>query len=85
MSTESKYLRMKGNISGSAGSVGWSGGVGAIADIDNMMVKVNISGEIAVCLGVGGDIEIQIGPVFPLSTGGLGIITSGLGTVIIGG
>jgi len=55
MSTESKYLRMKGNISGSAGSVGWSGGVGAIADIDNMMVKINISGEIAVCLGVGGD------------------------------
>ena len=85
IATELKYLRIKGNISGSAGSASMSGGVGAIADIDNLMIKVNIIGAIAVCLGVGGDIEIQLGPLFPPSAGGSGIITSGLGTVIIGG
>ncbi|HCD7966642.1 hypothetical protein [Citrobacter amalonaticus] len=49
------------------------------------MLKINLSGDIALGLGFGGDIEIQFGPFFNHSTGGSGVILSGVATVIIGG
>ncbi|HAT8004945.1 PAAR domain-containing protein [Citrobacter sp. CK198] len=85
--TESPFwgLKVKGGISGTAGSVGLAGGTGLLFDKDDVMLKINLSGDIALGLGFGGDIEIQFGPFFNHSTGGSGVILSGVTTVIIGG
>ncbi|MFL4214775.1 PAAR domain-containing protein [Enterobacter mori] len=83
--SETQYLRVKGGISGSAGSVGLSGGAGVMIDTDDIMLKVNLSGEVAAFLGLGGDMGIQLGPFIHPPVGGTGTILSGLGTVIIGG
>ncbi|HDJ2743852.1 TPA: PAAR domain-containing protein [Salmonella bongori] len=86
-SVASKYLKAKGNISGSAGSIGASGGGGVMFDTDDMLVKLELTGEIAAFLGAGGDFEIEIGPFssFFKGGGGSGIILSGAGIVVIGG
>ncbi|AID27488.1 PAAR domain-containing protein [Salmonella bongori] len=78
-------LKVKGGISGTAGSIGLAGGTGLLFDKDDVMLKINLSGDIALGLGFGGDIEIQFGPFFNHSTGGSGVILSGVATVIIGG
>ncbi|EJK6270660.1 PAAR domain-containing protein [Salmonella enterica] len=78
-------LKVKGGISGTAGSIGLAGGTGVLFDKDDAMLRINLSGDIALGLGFGGDIEIQFGPFFNHSIGGTGIILSGVSSVIIGG
>lgn len=78
-------LKVKYGISGTAGSVGLSGGTAALIDLDDGMARISFSGEIALGLGIGGDIAIETGPFFNHSTGGTGTILSGVASVIIGG
>lgn len=78
-------IKVKGDISGTAGSMGLAGGTGLLFDKYDVMLNLNLSGDIALGLGFGGDIEIQLGPFFNHSTGGSGVILSGVATVIIGG
>ncbi|ECD9612248.1 hypothetical protein YT28_23760 [Salmonella enterica subsp. salamae] len=78
-------LKLKGGISGSAGSIGLAGGTGVLIDVDDVMIKLNFSGEFALGLGLGGDIEIQFGPFASPSAGGSGTVLTGFSTVIIGG
>ncbi|MDD9246281.1 hypothetical protein PVM12_19925 [Enterobacter soli] len=86
--SEMKYFRMKGSLGGSAGSIGVGGGASGLIDLDNWMIKGRAVGEIAVILGLKGDLEFQIGPFFdsPVSIRGMGKgkILTGMGTVIIG-
>ncbi|WP_330986278.1 MULTISPECIES: PAAR domain-containing protein [Enterobacterales] len=97
-SIEYKYLKIKAAVSGTAGSVGAGLGGGAWADIDNLMFRVKLTGELAAILGVRGDTEAQIGPfldnpniLLRLMFGGVqagngaGEILSGIRNVIIGG
>lgn len=37
--------------------------MGALIDMDDAMLRLNLSGEIALIFGFGGDIEIQFGPI----------------------
>lgn len=90
---DSKYLKLKGSIDGTAGSVGIGLGGGAWVDFDNLMIKAKLSGNIAFILGLGGDVEIQFGPftdvpiqeLLGLTSSSSGIVLSGVSTVIIGG
>lgn len=89
IAAESKYLKTKTTISGSAGSVGASGGASVVYDTDDILLKVEFVGEVAALLGIGGDVEAEIGPFAPLLASLFGIdsgtVISGLDTVIIGG
>ncbi|ECJ9325243.1 hypothetical protein FQO46_21130, partial [Salmonella enterica] len=92
---ESKYFRLKGSLGGSAGSVGLAGSAGGWLDTDNIMLKLKIGGEVALALGLKGDVEVQFGPFYdvpvPLSerlgvtSSKSGIVLSGMSNVIIGG
>ncbi|HGL6329085.1 TPA: PAAR domain-containing protein [Citrobacter amalonaticus] len=87
--SETKYFRIKGALSGSAGSIGIGGGASGLVDLDNWMVKGRVTAGIAAILGLKGDLEIQIGPFFdtPISYDnvGNGRILTGTGRVMIGG
>ncbi|EHF7572334.1 hypothetical protein J3170_004431 [Salmonella enterica] len=89
LAAESKFLKTKATISGSAGSVGASGSAGVVYDTDDILLKIALTGEVAALLGIGGDVEVEIGPFAPLLTSlfgvGSGTVISGFGTVIIGG
>lgn len=87
IAAESKYFKVKGNISGSAGSIGASAEASGTIDIDDKLIKLELAGEVAALLGLGGDVEIEIGPFANFFNGGTGtgIVLSGMGTVIIGG
>ncbi|ECG1195142.1 hypothetical protein FPE49_004539 [Salmonella bongori] len=90
---DSKYFKLKGSVDGTAGSAGLGLGGGAWVDFDNIMVKVQLSGKIAFILGLGGDIDIQLGPFTSVpiqerlgfTSSKSGIVLSGASTVIIGG
>lgn len=90
---DSKYFKLKGSVDGTAGSAGLGLGGGAWVDFDNIMVKVQLSGKIAFILGLGGDIDIQLGPFTSVpiqerlgfTSSKSGIVLSGASTVTIGG
>jgi hypothetical protein len=90
---ESKYLKVKGSASGSAGSIGAGIGAGVWTDLDNIMLKFKLTGELAFALGLKGDVEVQLGPfteipvqeLLGLSSSKSGIVLSGAPTIIIGG
>ena len=90
---DSKYFKLKGSVDGTAGSAGLGLGGGAWVDFDNIMVKVQLSGKIAFILGLGGDVDIQLGPftsvpiqeLLGFTSSKSGIVLSGTSTVIIGG
>lgn len=90
---DSKYFKLKGSVDGTAGSAGLGLGGGAWVDFDNIMVKVQLSGKIAFILGLGGDIDIQLGPFTSVpiqerlgfTSSKSGIVLSGASTIIIGG
>ncbi|MBK4483704.1 hypothetical protein JJQ05_24470, partial [Enterobacter cloacae] len=71
----------------------WVLGGGWSPDFDNIIVKLQLSGKIAFVLGVGGDINIQLGPFtdVPIQerlgfvSSKSGVVLSGESTVIIGG
>ena len=85
LTAQSKYFKAKASISGSAGSIGANGGVGAMYDADDILLKIELTAKVAAVLGIGGDVEIEIGPFSSIVGEGSGNVTSGLGTVIIGG
>ena len=90
---EYKYFRLKGSLGCSAGSVGLAGSAGGWLDTDNIMLKLKTGGELALVLGLKGDVEVQFGPFndVPLSkrlgftSSKSGTILSGMSNIIIGG
>lgn len=85
---ESKYFALKGTLGGSAGSVGASAGANISWDIDDLVLEVKASGEIALLLGLKSDLVIRVGYYTTSeekSKEMQGSILSGLSTVIIGG
>jgi uncharacterized Zn-binding protein involved in type VI secretion len=85
---ETKYFAAKGTLGGSAGSIGASAGITATADIDDLVIELKVSGELAVLLGLKGDLSMRIGHYKSAevkSQALQGTVLSGLPTVIIGG
>jgi len=63
--------------------VGLAGSAGGWLDTDNIMLKLKTGGELALVLGLKGDVEVQFGPFndVPLSKR-LGFTSSKSGTIL---
>lgn len=85
---ESKYFAAKGALAGSAGSVGAGTGLTGFIDVDDLVIEMKVSGELALLLGLKGDLVVRVGdyesPKQKLERM-QGTILSGLPTVLIGG